>query len=111
MKELDHTWFMRRAIEVAKRGWGDTHPNPLVGALIAGLATATERLAADAPAVPEAGGAHGFEGGFIVAGQAEEGRGLERGHVQAVDAAVAAEEGACMLAAAPRGVAQPGLER
>ncbi len=34
MKELDHTWFMRRAIAVAKRGWGDTHPNPLVGALI-----------------------------------------------------------------------------
>lgn len=34
MKELDHAWFMRRAIEVAKRGWGDTHPNPLVGALI-----------------------------------------------------------------------------
>lgn len=34
MKELDHVWFMRRAIEVAKRGWGDTHPNPLVGALI-----------------------------------------------------------------------------
>jgi diaminohydroxyphosphoribosylaminopyrimidine deaminase/5-amino-6-(5-phosphoribosylamino)uracil reductase len=34
MKELDHIWFMRRAIEVAKRGWGDTHPNPLVGALI-----------------------------------------------------------------------------
>lgn len=34
MKELDHQWFMRRAIEVAKRGWGDTHPNPLVGALI-----------------------------------------------------------------------------
>lgn len=34
MKDLDHNWFMRRAIEVAKRGWGDTHPNPLVGALI-----------------------------------------------------------------------------
>jgi diaminohydroxyphosphoribosylaminopyrimidine deaminase/5-amino-6-(5-phosphoribosylamino)uracil reductase len=34
MKELDHIWFMRRALEVAKRGWGDTHPNPLVGALI-----------------------------------------------------------------------------
>lgn len=34
MKELDHSWFMRRAIEVAKRGWGETHPNPLVGALI-----------------------------------------------------------------------------
>lgn len=25
---------MRRAIEVARRGWGDTHPNPLVGAVI-----------------------------------------------------------------------------
>ncbi len=34
MKELDHTWFMRRALAVARRGWGDTHPNPLVGALI-----------------------------------------------------------------------------
>lgn len=34
MKEPDHNWFMRRALEVAKRGWGDTHPNPLVGALI-----------------------------------------------------------------------------
>jgi diaminohydroxyphosphoribosylaminopyrimidine deaminase/5-amino-6-(5-phosphoribosylamino)uracil reductase len=29
-----HETFMRRAIEVAKRGWGDTHPNPLVGAVI-----------------------------------------------------------------------------
>jgi diaminohydroxyphosphoribosylaminopyrimidine deaminase/5-amino-6-(5-phosphoribosylamino)uracil reductase len=29
-----HEIFMRRAIELAKRGWGDTHPNPLVGALI-----------------------------------------------------------------------------
>jgi diaminohydroxyphosphoribosylaminopyrimidine deaminase/5-amino-6-(5-phosphoribosylamino)uracil reductase len=34
MKDLDHTWFMRHALEVAKRGWGDTHPNPLVGAVI-----------------------------------------------------------------------------
>lgn len=34
MSELDHQWFMRRAIEAAKRGWGDTHPNPLVGAVI-----------------------------------------------------------------------------
>lgn len=25
---------MRRAIEVARRGWGDTHPNPVVGAVI-----------------------------------------------------------------------------
>ena len=29
-----HASFMRRALTVAKRGWGDTHPNPLVGALI-----------------------------------------------------------------------------
>lgn len=29
-----HETFMTRAIAVAKRGWGDTHPNPLVGALI-----------------------------------------------------------------------------
>jgi len=29
-----HAFFMRRALAVAKRGWGDTHPNPLVGALI-----------------------------------------------------------------------------
>jgi len=25
---------MRRALEAARRGWGDTHPNPMVGALI-----------------------------------------------------------------------------
>jgi diaminohydroxyphosphoribosylaminopyrimidine deaminase/5-amino-6-(5-phosphoribosylamino)uracil reductase len=29
-----HEPFMRRALEVARRGWGETHPNPLVGALI-----------------------------------------------------------------------------
>lgn len=29
-----HEGFMRRAIEAARRGWGDTHPNPLVGAVI-----------------------------------------------------------------------------
>ena len=34
MRENDHAWFMRRALAVAKRGWGDTHPNPLVGAVI-----------------------------------------------------------------------------
>jgi diaminohydroxyphosphoribosylaminopyrimidine deaminase/5-amino-6-(5-phosphoribosylamino)uracil reductase len=34
MTENDQSWFMRRAIAVARRGWGDTHPNPLVGALI-----------------------------------------------------------------------------
>lgn len=34
MTSLEHSRFMRRALEVAKRGWGDTHPNPLVGAVI-----------------------------------------------------------------------------
>lgn len=29
-----HETFMRRAIGAAKRGWGDTHPNPMVGALV-----------------------------------------------------------------------------
>lgn len=27
-------FFMRRAITAARRGWGDTHPNPMVGAVI-----------------------------------------------------------------------------
>lgn len=31
--EHDET-LMRRALTVARRGWGDTHPNPLVGALV-----------------------------------------------------------------------------
>jgi diaminohydroxyphosphoribosylaminopyrimidine deaminase/5-amino-6-(5-phosphoribosylamino)uracil reductase len=34
MSTADHETFMRRAIAVARRGWGDTHPNPLVGAVI-----------------------------------------------------------------------------
>ena len=34
MKQPDHVQSMRRALELAKRGWGETHPNPLVGALI-----------------------------------------------------------------------------
>jgi diaminohydroxyphosphoribosylaminopyrimidine deaminase/5-amino-6-(5-phosphoribosylamino)uracil reductase len=29
-----HAGFMRRALEAARRGWGATHPNPMVGALI-----------------------------------------------------------------------------
>lgn len=32
-RDLDE-FFMRRAIAAAKRGWGETHPNPLVGAVI-----------------------------------------------------------------------------
>lgn len=34
MSQSAHETFMRRAIELAKRAWGDTHPNPLVGAVI-----------------------------------------------------------------------------
>ena len=34
MSGASHEAFMRQALAVAKRGWGDTHPNPLVGALI-----------------------------------------------------------------------------
>lgn len=32
--DSDHTLFMRRALELAKRGWGQTNPNPMVGAVI-----------------------------------------------------------------------------
>jgi len=34
MNGTEHEPFMRRALAVAKRAWGDTHPNPLVGAVI-----------------------------------------------------------------------------
>ncbi|MDB6092524.1 MAG: riboflavin biosynthesis protein RibD [Verrucomicrobia bacterium] len=34
MSAPDHESFMRRALEAARRGWGATHPNPMVGALI-----------------------------------------------------------------------------
>lgn len=30
----DNNYYMRRAIELAKKGWGRTNPNPLVGAVI-----------------------------------------------------------------------------
>lgn len=30
----DHDSWMQRALELARRGWGQTHPNPMVGALI-----------------------------------------------------------------------------
>ena len=31
----NHERFMRRALEMARQGWGTTHPNPMVGAVIA----------------------------------------------------------------------------
>ncbi len=34
MNPGEHENFMRRALDAARRGWGDTHPNPMVGALI-----------------------------------------------------------------------------
>ncbi|PTY04806.1 bifunctional diaminohydroxyphosphoribosylaminopyrimidine deaminase/5-amino-6-(5-phosphoribosylamino)uracil reductase RibD [Opitutaceae bacterium EW11] len=30
----DHEHFMHRALELARKGWGTTHPNPMVGAVI-----------------------------------------------------------------------------
>ena len=34
MSEVDHNAFMLRALELARRGWGTTSPNPMVGAVI-----------------------------------------------------------------------------
>ncbi|MDB6170158.1 MAG: riboflavin biosynthesis protein RibD [Verrucomicrobia bacterium] len=34
MSDPESEIHMRRALDVAKRGWGDTHPNPMVGALV-----------------------------------------------------------------------------
>jgi diaminohydroxyphosphoribosylaminopyrimidine deaminase/5-amino-6-(5-phosphoribosylamino)uracil reductase len=34
MSAADHEGFMRRAIGLALRGWGRTHPNPMVGAVL-----------------------------------------------------------------------------
>jgi diaminohydroxyphosphoribosylaminopyrimidine deaminase/5-amino-6-(5-phosphoribosylamino)uracil reductase len=31
---LTHELFMRRALDLARKGWGMTHPNPMVGSLI-----------------------------------------------------------------------------
>jgi diaminohydroxyphosphoribosylaminopyrimidine deaminase/5-amino-6-(5-phosphoribosylamino)uracil reductase len=31
---LTHERFMRRALDLARQGWGTTHPNPMVGAVI-----------------------------------------------------------------------------
>jgi diaminohydroxyphosphoribosylaminopyrimidine deaminase/5-amino-6-(5-phosphoribosylamino)uracil reductase len=34
MSAAEHETFMRRALELARTSWGNTHPNPMVGALI-----------------------------------------------------------------------------
>lgn len=34
MSGSEHELFMRQAITLAQRAWGDTHPNPLVGAVL-----------------------------------------------------------------------------
>ncbi|MEO7800018.1 MAG: bifunctional diaminohydroxyphosphoribosylaminopyrimidine deaminase/5-amino-6-(5-phosphoribosylamino)uracil reductase RibD [Opitutaceae bacterium] len=34
MSTVEHESYMRQALTVARRGWGTTHPNPMVGALI-----------------------------------------------------------------------------
>lgn len=33
-QRLKHEGWMREAIKLARRGWGDTHPNPMVGAIV-----------------------------------------------------------------------------
>ena len=33
-EQMIHERFMRRALDVARQGWGTTHPNPMVGAVI-----------------------------------------------------------------------------
>lgn len=35
MDVQDHQFWMKKAIELAKRSWGETHPNPMVGAILA----------------------------------------------------------------------------
>jgi len=55
----EHELFMRRAIELARRVWGTTHPNPMVGAVVVeGVAHASE-----APGVILAEGATAPDGG------------------------------------------------
>jgi diaminohydroxyphosphoribosylaminopyrimidine deaminase/5-amino-6-(5-phosphoribosylamino)uracil reductase len=34
MSRAEHEFWMREALVEANRAWGDTHPNPMVGALI-----------------------------------------------------------------------------
>jgi diaminohydroxyphosphoribosylaminopyrimidine deaminase/5-amino-6-(5-phosphoribosylamino)uracil reductase len=34
MSQVVHETFMRQALEQARLGWGETHPNPLVGAVV-----------------------------------------------------------------------------
>lgn len=34
MSTVEHETYMRQALALARRGWGTTHPNPMVGALI-----------------------------------------------------------------------------
>lgn len=33
-KQNNHTLFMQRALQLAQKGWGTTHPNPMVGAVV-----------------------------------------------------------------------------
>lgn len=34
MENPDHAYWMRKALELAKKAWGDTHPNPMVGSIL-----------------------------------------------------------------------------
>ena len=65
MGPTEHEIFMRRALELARRGWGDTHPNPMVGALVveAGRIVAEGWHAQD-------GGAHAEKAALAALGRA-----------------------------------------
>ena len=53
MSTAEHEVFMRRALEVARGVWGQTHPNPMVGAVI----VEEGRVVAEGATEPD-GGAH-----------------------------------------------------
>ena len=57
--------FMARALELARRGWGDTHPNPMVGALI----VEDGRIAAEGWHAQD-GGAHAEKAALAALGRA-----------------------------------------
>ena len=48
VREAVHAYFMQRAIELARRGWYTTRPNPRVGCVIVRGETIDDLLARDA---------------------------------------------------------------
>jgi diaminohydroxyphosphoribosylaminopyrimidine deaminase/5-amino-6-(5-phosphoribosylamino)uracil reductase len=65
MVPTEHETFMRRALELARRGWGDTHPNPMVGALV----VESSRIVAEGWHARD-GGAHAEKAALAALGRA-----------------------------------------